>query len=236
MNSNIVASESKSIPLYEASGIPQWKRPLDLCLLLLLLPAIVLFFVAIAILIKLVSRGPVFFTQERVGLNGRKFRLFKFRTMHPNANAGVHAAHVAAMIKGGTEVMRKLDSSGDKRMIPFGRHLRASGLDELPQLINVLKGEMSIVGPRPCTTYEYDMYEPRHRQRCNALPGLTGLWQVSGKNRTTFEQMIDLDIQYANNPSLSQDIRIIALTFPTLMGQVAEHVSLPAPSVPQTVK
>lgn len=236
MNIETVGAESQSIPLCPASEIPQWKRPLDLFMLLLLLPAIALFFVAIALLIKLVSRGPVFFTQERVGLNGRKFRLFKFRTMHPNASASVHAQHVAAMIKGGTEIMRKLDSAGDKRMIPFGRYLRASGLDELPQLINVLKGEMSIVGPRPCTTYEYDLYEPRHRQRCNALPGLTGLWQVSGKNRTTFEQMIDLDIQYANHPSLGQDLRIIGLTFPTLLGQVAEHLNVPVPSLPQTAK
>jgi lipopolysaccharide/colanic/teichoic acid biosynthesis glycosyltransferase len=210
------------------AGIPRWKRPLDLLLLFLLLPAILACFVAVAILIKLVSRGPVFFTQERVGYRGRRFRLLKFRSMHPQADTGVHRAHVADLLKS-DQPMKKLDGDGDKRLIPFGRELRASGLDELPQLINVLKGDMSIIGPRPCTTYEYELYEDWQKERLNALPGLTGLWQVSGKNRTTFTQMIELDIEYARKASIWLDLEIVARTFPTLAGQVVEHASKTRP-------
>ena len=108
--------------------------------------------------------------------------------------------------------MMKLDSR-DPRVIPFGVVLRASGLDELPQLLNVLRGEMSIVGPRPCVMYEYEQYEPWHRQRFNAVPGLTGLWQVSGKNRTTFDEMVCLDIEYAEQKSLWLDTSIMLRTF-----------------------
>jgi exopolysaccharide production protein ExoY len=213
-----------------ARGVLWWKRPLDLLLLLFLLPAILVCFAGIAIMIKLVSRGPVFFTQERIGFRGRKFRLYKFRTMHPQADSQVHAAYVASLVQS-NRPMNKLDGAGDKRVIPFGNGLRASGLDELPQLINVLKGEMSVVGPRPCTTYEYEMYEDWQKERFTALPGLTGLWQVSGKNRTTFKQMIELDIQYARSASIGFDLEIVARTFPTLLGQIAERlgrrVSLP---------
>ena len=108
-------------------------------------------------------------------------------------------------------------------MIRFGSVLRSSGLDELPQLINVLKGEMSLVGPRPCTPYEYEQFQPWHKQRFRALPGLTGLWQVSGKNRTTFNEMIELDIRYATDWSLWLDVKIIALTVPVLLCQVKEQ-------------
>lgn len=134
----------------ESHAVPRWKRPLDLLVVLFLLPAIIVCFVGIAILIKLVSKGPVFFAQDRVGFRGRKFRLYKFRTMHVHSDSSVHAAHVASLLQSDAP-MQKLDGEGDKRVIRFGNGLRASGLDELPQLINVLKGEMSIVGPRPCT-------------------------------------------------------------------------------------
>jgi exopolysaccharide production protein ExoY len=100
--------------------------------------------------------------------------------------------------------------------------LRTLGLDELPQLLNVLKGEMSLVGPRPCLPYEYEKYLPRHRERCGTLPGLTGLWQTSGKNRTTFEEMIDLDVHYAKHKSLLLDLKIMAMTIPALMGQASD--------------
>jgi exopolysaccharide production protein ExoY len=118
--------------------------------------------------------------------------------------------------------MMKMDSHGDPRIIPFGRLLRASGLDELPQLINVLFGDMSLVGPRPCVTYEYEKYLPWQRERFNTLPGLTGLWQVSGKNRTTFTEMIQLDIKYARNKTLWLDLMIIFKTVPALMIQMWE--------------
>jgi lipopolysaccharide/colanic/teichoic acid biosynthesis glycosyltransferase len=112
--------------------------------------------------------------------------------------------------------MTKLDARSDPRLIPFGAALRATGLDELPQVINIIRGEMSFVGPRPCIPYEYEVYEPWHRRRFDAVPGLTGLWQVSGKNRTTFDQMIRLDIEYAERASLWLDLTIILKTLPAL--------------------
>jgi len=116
--------------------------------------------------------------------------------------------------------MVKLDARGDSRIIPFGLLLRSSGLDELPQLVNVLRGEMSLVGPRPCLPYECDNYLPWQRERFNTLPGLTGLWQVSGKNRTTFVEMMQLDIKYTRNKTLWLDLMIILKTIPAILGQV----------------
>jgi lipopolysaccharide/colanic/teichoic acid biosynthesis glycosyltransferase len=116
--------------------------------------------------------------------------------------------------------MTKMDSKGDKRIIPGGRLLRSSGLDELPQLVNVLMGDMSLVGPRPCLAYEAAKYLPWQMERFNAAPGLTGLWQVSGKNRTTFTRMIQLDIEYARTKSLGLDLKIILKTVPALLQQM----------------
>ena len=118
--------------------------------------------------------------------------------------------------------MMKMDSHGDPRIIPFGLFLRASGLDELPQLINVLRGEMSLVGPRPCLPYEYEKYLPWQKERFGTVPGLTGLWQVSGKNKTTFVEMIQLDIKYAKNKTLWWDLKIILMTIPALIIQMLE--------------
>jgi lipopolysaccharide/colanic/teichoic acid biosynthesis glycosyltransferase len=119
--------------------------------------------------------------------------------------------------------MTKLDAIKDSRIIPLGGILRATGLDELPQLINVLRGEMSIVGPRPCVGYEYEMYEPWQKRRFDAVPGLTGLWQVSGKNRTTFNQMINLDIEYSERATLWLDVKIMLKTVPALVVQCCDQ-------------
>ena len=110
----------------------------------------------------------------------------------------------------------------DKRLIPVGRLLRAAGLDELPQLINVAKGEMSLVGPRPCLPGEYQRFSPCQRKRCHALPGLTGLWQVSGKNRMTFDEMIECDLQYVRTQSLWLDLRIMLKTIPAVIKEVKD--------------
>jgi lipopolysaccharide/colanic/teichoic acid biosynthesis glycosyltransferase len=198
------------------------KRALDIFCLILALPTLLPLMLGIAALIKMVSPGPVFFMQDRIGFMGRRFRMFKFRTMKTNAETSSHQQHLKDLINSNVP-MTKLDNKGDSRVIRFGGILRSSGLDELPQLINVLKGEMSLVGPRPCTPYEYEQFQPWHKQRFRALPGLTGLWQVSGKNRTTFNQMIALDIRYAKDWSLWLDMRIIALTVPVLLGQVKEQ-------------
>jgi lipopolysaccharide/colanic/teichoic acid biosynthesis glycosyltransferase len=146
--------------------------------------------------------------------------------MHLNADSDIHANYFASLMDENIP-MQKLDANGDRRLIPFGRFMRASGLDELPQLVNVLRGEMSIVGPRPCTTYEYERYQSRHKKRFRALPGLTGLWQVSGKNRTTFEEMIDLDIRYADMATLWLDLKILLKTPLALLKQISEQMRNP---------
>jgi lipopolysaccharide/colanic/teichoic acid biosynthesis glycosyltransferase len=138
-----------------------------------------------------------------------------------NADTTVHQGHLEQLMSS-DRPMTKLDKGGDSRLIRCGLFLRTLGLDELPQLLNVLKGEMSLVGPRPCLIYEYEKYLPRHRERCATLPGLTGLWQTSGKNRTTFEEMIDLDVHYASHKSLFMDLKIIMMTIPALMSQAGD--------------
>ena len=197
------------------------KRILDIICCLLAMPILALFTLMIAIIMKFVSPGPVFFTQERVGYLGRRFKIYKFRTMSVAADTNVHQQYFSQLI-GSNAPMVKLDSQGDSRLIPGGWLLRATGLDELPQLINVLRGDMSLVGPRPCLPAEYDQYTPNQRRRFLATPGLTGLWQVSGKNRTTFEEMIRLDIKYAEDKSIWLDLYIIGVTIPALVQQVSD--------------
>jgi lipopolysaccharide/colanic/teichoic acid biosynthesis glycosyltransferase len=201
--------------------IPVWKRVLDLTLCLLALPLVALALLLMAAVIVVVSPGPVFFRQERVGYMGRRFILYKFRTMRVGADDMVHRAHFSALVNG-NRPMQKLDAARDARLIPGGRLLRALGLDELPQLFNVIRGDMSLVGPRPCIPYEYEQYSPRQRARFSTVPGLTGLWQVSGKNRTTFDEMIQLDIKYSQAKTFWLDLKIIALTLPALWIQVAD--------------
>lgn len=173
------------------------------------------------IVVRLTSPGPVLFRQERVGHLGRRFTIYKFRTMRLGSNVAVHQAHFAGLV-GSNAPMVKLDARSDSRMIPGAWLLRATGLDELPQLINVLRGEMSLVGPRPCIPYEYDQFDEWRRRRFEAVPGLTGLWQVCGKNRTTFDEMCRLDIRYAETKSLWLDLRIMLLTPAALLVQVAD--------------
>ncbi|HVM48152.1 MAG TPA: sugar transferase [Candidatus Acidoferrum sp.] len=202
----------------QVAGLPLWKRMLDFSIILLLLPGLLILSGVISLLIVLGSKGPVLFRQRRVGYQGRTFTCYKFRTMQVNADHACHRGHTRHLIQS-DKPMTKLDARSDPRLIPFGAALRATGLDELPQIINVIRGEMSIVGPRPCIPYEYEVYEPWHRRRFDAVPGLTGLWQVSGKNRTTFDQMIRFDIQYSRRKSLWLDLKIILKTLPALVTQ-----------------
>lgn len=201
--------------------LPSWKRVLDIIGVVLALPVAVPLGLFIALFIKLVSPGPAFFRQQRIGVRGRTFMCLKFRTMRVNADTAVHQAHLKQLMASNRPT-KKLDYGGDKRLIFGGLLLRSLGVDELPQLINILRGEMSLVGPRPCTPYEFDLYLPRHKRRCEAPPGLTGLWQVSGKNKTTFEQQIDLDVYYVDHKSLWLDLKIIALTLPAVLVLVWE--------------
>lgn len=206
------------ILMQQKDKIPKWKRILDYTLIIILSPILLIIGAGIALSIKLSSHGPILFCQQRIGLNGKEFTCYKFRTMHRNANAKIHHNYVRQLIE--KEIpMIKLDIRGDTRLLFFGATLRATGLDELPQLINVLCGDMSIVGPRPCTLYEYKLYAPRDYKRFSVAPGLTGLWQVSGKNKTTFKHMIHLDIEYSQHFSIWLDLKIILKTFPTLIKQ-----------------
>jgi lipopolysaccharide/colanic/teichoic acid biosynthesis glycosyltransferase len=206
---------------FPTTALPTWKRALDIACCLAALPFLAMATLFAAAVIKTVAPGPIFFRQERVGYQGRRFKLYKFRTMHVNASTSTHQSHFQQLVASNGP-MQKLDTRGDSRLIPGGWMLRASGLDELPQIINVLRGEMSIVGPRPCIPYEFEQYSSWQRQRLNSAPGLTGLWQVSGKNRTTFDEMIRLDIRYSERKSLALDLMIIFRTIPALCTQIID--------------
>jgi exopolysaccharide production protein ExoY len=206
---------------FATSQIPSWKRILDVTCIILSMPLWLPIMIALAIWIKLASPGPIFFRQERVGYQRKRFMILKFRTMKVNVETQSHERYLEQLIHA-NRPMTKLDSAGDPRIIPGGRILRATGLDELPQLFNVLRGEMSLVGPRPCTPHEFGRYQKWQQARVDAAPGLTGYWQVNGKNKTTFTEMIDMDIQYTKKMSLWLDLTIMVKTFPAIMTQVIE--------------
>lgn len=198
------------------SGIPIWKRSMDIAGALFGLIILFPVFLLVAATIKSVSSGPVFFKQQRIGYGGMLFKLWKFRTMKVNAEARHHQQYLAGLIKCGSNgektclPMEKLDN--EPQIIPFGNLLRQTYIDELPQLINVLIGEMSLVGPRPPIPYEVEVYMRWHKGRFDTVPGMTGLWQVSGKNRLTFKEMVRLDIRYSKNLSFFSDVKILAMT------------------------
>jgi lipopolysaccharide/colanic/teichoic acid biosynthesis glycosyltransferase len=206
-----------------AIALPRWKRLIDLAMVTLLIPVWLPVMTLVALWVAITSPGPVFYRQPRIGFKGRRFMLVKFRTMKVNAETRVHEAYLEHLIVS-DRPMIKLDATGDPRLIIGGKFLRATGLDELPQIFNVLKREMSLVGPRPCTVLEFERYAPEQRIRVNALPGLTGLWQVNGKNRTTFREMIEMDIFYSRNISLSLDLKIILRTLPAILGQFSDSM------------
>jgi len=198
---------------------PRWKRVLDIVGSAVGLVLLAPLFMLLAVYIKIVSPGPVFFRQTRIGLRGTEFRIWKLRTMHVNSDTSAHQQHVLALISGdgsGEKPMQKLDG-GDPRIIRGGLFLRRSSIDELPQLINVLFGDMSLVGPRPEMPYAYAAYQPWQARRFDVLPGMTGLWQVSGKNRTTFREMIRLDIRYGRALSPLRDASILVRTVPVVL-------------------
>ena len=194
----------------QSEGFP-WKRTLDVGVTLAALPVVALLICVFGLWVKMVSKGPAFFKQQRIGRNGRVFTLYKLRSMEEWAPAAPHRDHVRRLVESRCP-MTKLDSAGDSRFIRGGRFLRSSCLDELPQLFNVLAGEMSLVGPRPCLPYEYRFYSGRQRRRFDARPGLTGYWQVAGRNRVNFRRMAAMDLYYARNTSLWLDLAILSRT------------------------
>lgn len=195
----------------------------------------------IGILIKLDSPGPAFYVQERLGARRRVmpggppqwvlqiFPLYKFRTMRTDVDARLHKDYMQAYITGDEDKIAGLEPglkssnsyklSGDPRVTRMGRLLRKTSLDELPQLWNVLAGDMSLVGPRPPIPYEVEMYSQEHLRRLSAIPGITGLWQVSGRCETTFEEMVALDLEYIDRKSILLDCKILFLTLPAIISE-----------------
>ncbi len=191
------------------------KRSVDVlvsCLALFITSPMIL---AAALAVRVSSRGPVLFRQTRVGMDGREFEILKFRTMRHGADTSAHEQYVAALIRGEeptgpSDGVYKLD--GDSRITPVGRVLRRFSVDEVPQLLNVLRGDMSLVGPRPALPYEVELYEDWQKRRLEVRPGITGLWQVGGRNRLTFDEMVQLDLQYIDTWSPAVDIRALMKT------------------------
>jgi exopolysaccharide biosynthesis polyprenyl glycosylphosphotransferase len=200
------------------------KRAFDFLISLIALIVVSPLMLVIALVIKRTDKGPVFFVQERLGKDGRPFKFYKFRSMKHNSDDAIHR-QFAAMFINGDEDGCSATNDGEKlfkmktdpRITPIGGWLRKTSLDELPQLFNILRGEMSLVGPRPPIAYEIENYQPWHMERLKAVPGLTGLWQVSGRSNVSFDDMVRMDVNYINQWSLWKDVGIILKTVPVVL-------------------
>jgi len=200
------------------------KRAFDILISGVLLVLVSPIWLLISLFIKLDSSGAVLFEQERVGMDGRKFLCYKFRTMLDDADENLHREAYRKNIEGEAQANAGDDEKpvfgkvkNDPRVTRLGKFLRRTSLDELPQFLNVLLGDMSVVGARPPIPYEVEDYDLRHRKRLDMKPGITGLWQVSGRNRLTFEEMVQIDLYYIENWSLWLDLKIIMLTLPAIL-------------------
>jgi exopolysaccharide biosynthesis polyprenyl glycosylphosphotransferase len=225
-NNGDAASKSNDAELDRGNGFRHasrgahiLKRTIDIVGSILLLLLFSPLFLVIAVVIKMGSKGPVLFRQTRLGQYGHAFTFLKFRSMYVNSDPGLHRDYVSQLIAG-DDVARSDAASrrvfkivDDPRVTSVGRILRKSSLDELPQFINVLKGEMSLIGPRPPLPYEFERYKVWHRRRIMEVkPGISGLWQVSGRSKTTFDEMVRLDLLYARTWSIWLDLKILVQT------------------------
>jgi lipopolysaccharide/colanic/teichoic acid biosynthesis glycosyltransferase len=199
------------------------KRALDIVLSAAALLVVAPFLVALWLLVRCTSTGPGFFRQERLGLRMRRFPMLKLRTMYIGNSDQLHREYVASLLAGDQEAARgprgllKLET--DPRITPVGAWLRRTSLDELPQLFNVLRGEMSLVGPRPALPWEAEMWPsvyPEYRRRFEVRPGMTGLWQVSGRSKLSVQEWLHLDADYVRRRSFAFDLVILARTLPAL--------------------
>lgn len=206
--------EAQKIAL--ANGYLPVKRVLDVCLALFSILLFGTLMLVIALGIRISSPGPVFYRQKRIGKDGFPFDMLKFRSMQVRNNMDLHREYVQKLIKHNTGPLdlgkKSLKTMSDPRITGLGKYLRKFSLDELPQFFNVLKGEMSIVGPRPSLPYEYEVYQDWHKRRLSVLPGITGLWQVKARNLVPFDEMVLMDLEYIQTMNLWLDIKIIFLT------------------------
>jgi lipopolysaccharide/colanic/teichoic acid biosynthesis glycosyltransferase len=198
------------------------KRILDVTVTLLLLPIFCLVVPVLVLLIRLDSKGPILYRQKRIGQDGVEFDFFKFRSMYINNDDSLHRTAIQQFMGGqrlnhddSTPNLYKLNN--DRRVTRIGKFIRKTSLDELPQFLNVLRGEMSLVGPRPPLSYEVAHYSSRDRLRLSGKPGLTGIWQVYGRSRVTFKEMIEMDIDYLHKQSVLYDLKLIVLTIPVML-------------------
>jgi len=203
-------------------GYLRFKRIFDIVFTLLIFIPLVVVIAIFAVLIRIDSKGPVFFRQKRVGRNGVEFSMLKLRSMYVDSDDSVHRESIklymngeALNVKGDSDNQFKLVD--DPRVTRVGRFIRKTSLDELPQFINVLQGEMTLVGPRPPLPYEVEEYGPREWIRLSGMPGLTGTWQVYGRSRVPFQEMVEMDIDYLGQQSLLEDLKLIALTLPVML-------------------
>ena len=194
------------------------KRMLDVLVSALGLVVLSPFIALMALLICLDSRGPAFYGQQRIGRDGVPFTLWKFRSMHDRINEDVHRSAALEWFRG--RPTGELKPDADPRVTRLGKYLRRSNLDELPQIFNVLKGEMSLVGPRPMMPYDRPNYEAWYFEREVVRPGMTGLWQVSGRHSLSAVQMMALDVRYVREWSWWLDLKILARTFPTVLSDL----------------
>lgn len=203
-----------------AGGRLRWKRPLDVILGTAILLVALPFIACLALAVKLDSRGPAFFYQDRIGCGGRAFRIWKLRTMYADCDQTMHrrlaAEWFAAQPRGD-----QYKTLADPRITRMGRFLRRTNLDELPQLFNVVRGEMSLVGPRPAIPYELAHYRPAYFRRFDVPPGMTGLWQVSRRDRLSAPEMMELDLRYLREASPRLDLQILLMTVPALLVSAA---------------
>lgn len=212
-------SSKRALPTPPA---PAAKRLIDLVVAVLALVALLPVFAAVGVLIKLDSRGPVIFRDVRIGRGGVPFTLYKFRTMCAGASDEPHRRYIKQLMRSDAPEDRQgmFKLQDDPRVTRVGRVLRATSVDELPQLLNVIRGDMSLVGPRPDVPYAVEEYEPRHHRRFDVLPGMTGLWQVSGRGELSPRDMLELDLEYVQRRSLALDLWILTATVPAVVRKV----------------
>jgi lipopolysaccharide/colanic/teichoic acid biosynthesis glycosyltransferase len=217
-----VLSPPKQTIIYTNPSYLRAKRVLDIVFSLLIFIPLSIVIAVFAILIRIDSKGPIFFRQKRVGKNGVQFDMFKLRSMYVDSDDSFHRESIKQYMNGGA-LNDKVNADNlyklvdDPRVTRIGRFIRKFSIDELPQFINVFRGEMTLVGPRPPLPYEVEEYDSHHWIRLSGKPGLTGTWQVYGRSRVPFQTMVEMDIEYLGEQSILLDLKLIALTLPVML-------------------